>query len=113
MATRRPRPQLAAEQRAGATVSFAQYEALLGRYDVLVQHLVQLKREGFTLPTDAGTATPARELPAAVRKAISERSEPGTATARLLVSQAWEMLDAGIAADTVVADILAGEPAEL
>lgn len=95
-------------------MSLAQYEALLGRYHALVEHVVQMRREGFQdTPSVVPTVAMGPELPIVVRKAIASIAEPQSTTYRHLTKEALEMLALGTDATEVVQRIQEGEPAEL
>lgn len=95
-------------------VSFAQYEALLGKYDALVQVVAQMKREGFAVPeSPAQPVSLAADLPQRVRATIASICEPSSQTYRHLVKQALEMQALGVEEGDIVTRIERGEPVEL
>lgn len=83
------------------------------KYDALVQLVAQMKREGFAVPGDTTQMVVQPDLPLAIRQAIAALAEPPSALHRTLVNRAWEMVNAGLDAETVVARIQTGEPADL
>lgn len=79
------------------------------RFDGLLQQVIQMKREGFTVAPEYDAPIQGPQLPPAVRKIISDMGWD-MVTARRLESQAIEDFKAGIPEETIIAHIIEGEP---
>lgn len=83
------------------------------RYEALLKEVLALKRDGFTATVQYDAPSPAPPLPGPVTKAISLRSEPGTAERRELERRAYDLVRGEMETDDVVQAILNGEEVDL
>jgi hypothetical protein len=95
------------------TVPWAKYEALLNRYNALVQEVLALKRDGFVRPEELREPAQPAPLPDLVQKAISEIAIGDAGLTHQLVDAAWELLKGGMEIPEVAARITQGETIEL
>lgn len=79
------------------------------RYDALVKEVLVLKRDGFSATVQYEAPPPTPPLPASVRTAIAERSEPLTPERRELERHAADALRAGMTDAAVAQQVLDGE----
>jgi len=80
------------------------------RYDMLVDRMIAMKREGFMEPP--APPEPTQELPGLVQRALADRMEPGTTDYARSLEIAQRMLDEGIPSEDVASQILEGEEVE-
>jgi hypothetical protein len=106
---------MAAKQRPhpARLVGCTRCDAWEARYHELVRELLTMKREGFGLQTAPAVVAEMRQLPAVVRKAISDVASPGDPTWRHLERQAWEMIGQEMDEGEIAAQIGAGEAVPL
>ena len=82
------------------------------KYDALVQLVLQMKREGFAVPSPSPDAPVAMELPAVVEEAVREMTtagaDPGT-----LIRDAWDLLRGKLDPEAVAAQLRHGQSVEL